>query len=99
MPLRYPKILMIVSLIIIYILLTLSYNEGFVSRHENQNKKRKKQRHVHRKIGITQRFNIKDKLGLAINNTSMLFIASQRRKTEKSDNSGRRKKSTYGEAL
>ena len=33
---------MIVSLVIIYILLTLSYNEGFVSRHENQNKKRKK---------------------------------------------------------
>ena len=29
----------------------------------------------------------------------MLFIASQRRKTEKSDDSGRRKKSTYGEAL
>ena len=31
-----------------------------MSRHKNQNKKREKQRYVCRKIGITQRFNIKD---------------------------------------
>ena len=31
-----------------------------MSRHENQNKKRKKWRYVYRKFGITQRFNIKD---------------------------------------
>ena len=31
-----------------------------MSRHENQNKKRKKWRYVYRKFGITQRFNIED---------------------------------------
>ena len=31
-----------------------------MSRHENQNRKRKKWRYVYRKFGITQRFNIKD---------------------------------------
>ena len=31
-----------------------------MSRHENQNKKRKKWRYVYRKIGITQRFNIEE---------------------------------------
>ena len=31
-----------------------------VSRHENQNKKRKKWRSVYRKFGITQKFNIAD---------------------------------------
>ena len=31
-----------------------------MSRHENQNKKCKKWRHVYRKFGITQRFNIED---------------------------------------
>ena len=31
-----------------------------MSRHENQNKKRKKWRHVYRKFGITQRLNIED---------------------------------------
>ena len=31
-----------------------------MSRHENQNKKRKKWRHVYRKFDITQRFNIED---------------------------------------
>ena len=31
-----------------------------MSRHENQNKKRKKWRYVYRKLGITQRFNIED---------------------------------------
>ena len=29
-----------------------------MSRHENQNRKRKKWRYVYRKFGITQRFNI-----------------------------------------
>ena len=32
-----------------------------MSRHENQNKKRKKWRYVYRKFGITQRFNIDTK--------------------------------------
>ena len=31
-----------------------------MSRHENQNKKRKEWRYVYRKYGITQRFNIED---------------------------------------
>ena len=31
-----------------------------MSRHENQNKKRKKWRYVYRKFGITQRFIIED---------------------------------------
>ena len=31
-----------------------------MSRHENQNKKRKEWRYVYRKFGITQRFNIED---------------------------------------
>ena len=31
-----------------------------MSRHENQNKKRKKWRSVYRKSGITQKFNIED---------------------------------------
>ena len=31
-----------------------------MSRHENQNKKRKKWRYVYRKFGITQKFNIED---------------------------------------
>ena len=31
-----------------------------MSRHENQNKKRKKWCYVYRKFGITQRFNIED---------------------------------------
>ena len=31
-----------------------------MSRHENENKKRKKWRYVCRKFGITQRFNIED---------------------------------------
>ena len=31
-----------------------------MSRHENQNKKRKKWRYVDRKFGITQRFDIED---------------------------------------
>ena len=31
-----------------------------MSRHENQNKKRKKWRYVYGKLGITQRFNIED---------------------------------------
>ena len=31
-----------------------------MSRHENQNKKRKKWCHVYRKFGITQRLNIED---------------------------------------
>ena len=31
-----------------------------MSRHENQNKKRKKWRYIHHKYGITQRFNIED---------------------------------------
>ena len=31
-----------------------------MSRHENQNKKRKKWRYVYRKFGITQIFNIED---------------------------------------
>ena len=31
-----------------------------MSRHENQNKKRKKFRYVYRKFGITQSFNIED---------------------------------------
>ena len=31
-----------------------------MSRHENQNKKRKKWWYVYRKFGITQRFNIED---------------------------------------
>ena len=31
-----------------------------MSRHENQNKKRKKWRYIYRKFGITQRFNIED---------------------------------------
>ena len=34
-----------------------------MSRHENQNKKRKKWRYVYRKFGITQRFNIEDTKG------------------------------------
>ena len=34
-----------------------------MSRHENQNKKRKKWRYVYRKFGITQRFNIEDTEG------------------------------------
>ena len=34
--------------------------EVSVSRHENQNNKRKKWRYVYRKFGITQRFNIED---------------------------------------
>ena len=50
---------MIVGLIIIQILLTAKqYFHVPVSRHENQNKKRKKWRY--RKFGITQRFNIED---------------------------------------
>ena len=52
---------MVVSLIIIQILLTAKqYFHGPVSRHENQNKKRKKFRYVYRKFGITQSFNIED---------------------------------------
>ena len=31
-----------------------------MSRHENQNKKRKKWRYVYRKFGITQKFSIED---------------------------------------
>ena len=31
-----------------------------MSRHENQNKKRKEWRYVYRKFGITQTFNIED---------------------------------------
>ena len=31
-----------------------------MSRHENQNKKRKKWRCVYHNVGITQRFNIED---------------------------------------
>ena len=31
-----------------------------MSRHENQNEKRKKWRYVYREFGITQRFNIED---------------------------------------
>ena len=31
-----------------------------MSRHKNQNKKRKKWRYVYRKFGITQRFSIED---------------------------------------
>ena len=31
-----------------------------MSRHENQNKKRKKKRYVYRKFDITQRFNTED---------------------------------------
>ena len=31
-----------------------------MSRHESQNKKRKKWCYIYRKIGITQRFNIED---------------------------------------
>ena len=31
-----------------------------MSRHENQNKKRKKWRYVYGKFGITQKFNIED---------------------------------------
>ena len=31
-----------------------------MSRHENQNKKRKKWRYVYRKLGITQKFSIED---------------------------------------
>ena len=38
----------------------LNSTEVSVSRHENQNKKRKKWRYVYRKFGITQRFNIED---------------------------------------
>ena len=34
-----------------------------MSRHENQNEKRKKWRCVYRKFGITQRFNIEDTKG------------------------------------
>ena len=60
-PLGYPKILMIVCLIIIQILLTAKQYFHFpVSRHENQNKRPKKWRYVYRKFGITQRFNIED---------------------------------------
>ena len=60
-PLGYPKILMIVGLIIIQILLTTKqYFHVPVSRHENQNKKRKKWRYVYHKFGITQRLNIED---------------------------------------
>ena len=52
---------MIVGLIIIQILLTAKqYFHVPVSRHENQNKKRKNWRYVYRKLGITQRFNIED---------------------------------------
>ena len=48
---------MIVGLIIIQILLTAKqYFHVPVSRHENQNKKRKKWRYVYRKFGITQKF-------------------------------------------
>ena len=48
---------MIVGLIIIWILLTAKqYFHVTVSRHENQNKKRKKWRYVYRKFGITQKF-------------------------------------------
>ena len=60
-PLGYPKILMIVGLVIIYILLTAKqYFHVPVRLLENQNKKRKKLRYVYRKIGITQRFNIEE---------------------------------------
>ena len=38
----------------------LNSTEVSVSRHENQNKKRKKWHYVYRKFGITQRFNIED---------------------------------------
>ena len=60
-PLGYPKILMIVGLIIIFITLTAKqYFHAPVSRHENQNKKCKKWCYVYRKLGITQKFNIED---------------------------------------
>ena len=38
----------------------LNSTEVSVSRHENQNKKRKKWHYVYRKFGITQGFNIED---------------------------------------
>ena len=38
----------------------LNSTEVSVSRHETQNKKRKKWHYVYRKFGITQRFDIED---------------------------------------
>ena len=52
---------MIVGLIIIKILLTAKQYFHFpVSRHENQNIKRKKWLYVYRKFCITQKFSIED---------------------------------------